>query len=89
MTEAQTRFESEGQRWYRAAIYFGVATLHFYRDDLLPLTPQQTLGDFADANAAVIRQVCKEALETLRCELSHEQVGRMIAAYLAAPASLP
>lgn len=79
---------SDGQRWYRAAIYFGVATMHFYRDDILPLTPQQTLGDFADANDAVIQRVFKETLEYLNYELSHEQVGRMLAAYVAEPVSL-
>lgn len=79
---------SEGEWKYRAMIYFGVATLHFYRDDILPLTPQQTLGDFADGNAALISRVCQEAIKYMKYELSHEQIGRIIAAYLAGPVSL-
>lgn len=74
--------KTEGEWRYRAAIYFAVATLHFYREELLPLSPQQTLGDFADANRKVIDRVCEEALEYLRYELSHEQIGRALKAYL-------
>lgn len=79
---------TEGQRWYRAATYFGVATMHFYRDDILPLTPMQTLGDFADANAVLIKRIFDETLASLNYELSHEQMGRVIAAYLARSARL-
>ena len=73
---------------YRAAIYFAVATLHFYRDEILPLTPQQTLGDFADANRAIIDRVCAEAREYLDYDLSHEQIGRAIRAYTLPPCTL-
>jgi hypothetical protein len=80
--------KTEGEWRYRAAIYFAVATLHFYRDEILPLTPQQTLGDFADANYEVINRVCQESKRYLNYELSHEQIGRAIQAWVADPCKL-
>jgi hypothetical protein len=67
---------------YKAMVYFAVAILHFYRDELLPRTPGQTLGDFADANRPVIDQVLREAVQSFGYELSHEQIGRAVQAYL-------
>lgn len=74
---------------YRAAIYFAVATMHFYRDSLKPIQPGETLGDYAQANDAVIQQVIKEAKSDIGYELSSEQIGRAIHAYLAPPSPLP
>jgi hypothetical protein len=74
---------------YRAAIYFAVATMHFYRDAIQPLSAGQTLGDFAAANEPVIKCVRDEAMRYIRYELSHEQIGRAIQAYLAPSVPLP
>jgi len=73
---------------YRAAIYFAVATLYFYRGELKPLEDGQELGEFAQINDRVIKRVYEEAIEYLNYELSHEQIGTAIRAYLAAPVSL-
>ncbi len=82
--------EAKGQSsWnYRAAIYFAVATMHFYRDDVQPLVSGETLGDFAARNDSVVKRVCREAEHYLHYELSHEQIGRAIQAYLAPSVSL-
>lgn len=74
---------------YRAAIYFAVATMHFYRDAIQPLSSGQTLGDFATANEPVIKCVRDEAMRYIHYELSHEQIGRAIRAYLAPSVPLP
>lgn len=73
---------------YRAAIYFAVATMYFYRDSIVGIVPGQTLGDFAELNRAVIDKVMAEAKQYINYELSHEQIRRAIQAYLAPPAAL-
>ena len=35
---------------YKLAIYFGVATLYFYRKDVVLVGEGETLGDFAEKN---------------------------------------
>ncbi len=66
-------------------VYFAVATLHFYRADIIPILLSETLGDFADRNKSVLDQICKEAIEYFGYELSHDQIGKAIEAYLCDP----
>lgn len=75
-------------RQYRAMVYFVVATLYMYRDDLQPIGSGELLGDFAEKNRAVLAQVGREALEYFDYELSHEQIGIGIRAFLSPSAKL-
>jgi hypothetical protein len=67
---------------YRLMSYFAVATMHFYRKDIVALEPGETLGSFADKNKKVIDRVIQEAKNLFNYELSHEQVGRAIEVYV-------
>ena len=68
---------------YRLMTYFGVATLHFYRAPMA--TPGKTLGDWAARNTELLRIVREEALEYFQYELSHNQIGQIVACYTATP----
>ena len=68
---------------YRLMVYFAVATLHFYRTDIAPVRGSQTVGEFMERNRGVIQRVCDEALSLFNYELSTEQIGRAVSAYLA------
>lgn len=68
---------------YRLMIYFAVATLHFYRADIVAVEGSQTPKEFADRNKDVLKRVEDEALNLFRYELSSEQMGRAICAFLA------
>lgn len=63
-------------------IYFGVATLHFYRDSLTEFKTGTTLGDWAKVNQSVMDKVFKEAVEYFGYELSHSQMGQIVGCYL-------
>ena len=66
---------------YKLAIYFGIATLHFYRKDVIPLNEGENLGVFAEKNKEILKRVFDETLLQMQYELSHEQMGRIVAAY--------
>ncbi len=68
---------------YRLMIYFIVATMHLYREDVIPLGENETLGSFAKKNRKVIDRVAQEGRNLFGYEISHEQVGKAIEAYLA------
>lgn len=68
---------------YRLMVYFAVATLHLYRADIVVVRGAQTAEEFAERNKDVIKQVLDEALSLFNYELSHEQVGRAVIAYMA------
>ncbi len=68
---------------YRLMIYFAVATLHFYRDSIISIESWETLGTFAERNRAVLDRVGQEARNLFGYELSHLQIGKAIAAYVA------
>lgn len=68
---------------YRLMIYFAVATLHLNRASIAVVRGPQTPKDFAERNKKVIERICDEALSLFGYELSHEQIGRAIRAYLA------
>lgn len=67
---------------YRLMIYFAVATLHFYRGSIAAVRGPQTSKEFRERNEAVIKRVSDEALSLFNYELSSEQMGRAITAYL-------
>ncbi|MEQ1500537.1 MAG: hypothetical protein ABL917_04185 [Parcubacteria group bacterium] len=67
---------------YRAMIYAAVATMYFYRKDILPLAEGENLGSFYQKNRAVMDRVCEELNNLFGYELSHEQVGKAIRAYI-------
>lgn len=69
-------------------IYFAVATLHFYRKDIIPLEEGANLGSFAENNKDIIKRVIEESLSLFNYELSHEQIGKAIGAYVASPQSV-
>lgn len=70
---------------YRAMIYFAVATMHFYREDLAAPPAGgiiEDYEDFAKNNSDVMKRVFDEALRYFHYELSHEQMSRAVRAYL-------
>ena len=79
----------EGRRLYKLMIYFAVATLYFYRDSIVEdSNPMTTHGLWASANEKVLKQVQAEALRYFDYELSHEQIGKAVAAYRCASPKL-
>jgi hypothetical protein len=66
---------------YTLAIYFGIATLYFYRKDIIPLNNGENLGVFAEKNKEILQRVFDETLELMQYELSHHQMGRIVAGY--------
>lgn len=70
---------------YKLMTYFAVATLYFYRADIIDINPDETLGVFAERNKTVIDRVRAEALKYFKYELSHNQIGTAIEAYLCCP----
>lgn len=82
---------------YRLMVYFAIATLHLYRADIVAVRGPQTPEEFADRNKDVVKRVQDEALNVFHYELSSEQMGRAIIAFLApgqsvaktAPATMP
>lgn len=73
---------------YRLMMHFVVATLHFYRDDLILLKEHEPLSTFSEKNKAVIQRVEEEAKNLFNYELSWAQIGKGIAAYLTPAQSL-
>ncbi len=71
----------ESSKLYKLAIYFGIATLYFYRKDIIPLNDGENLGVLAEKNKEILKRVFDETLEVMHYELSHEQMGRIVAAY--------
>jgi hypothetical protein len=76
-----TILQIESGKLYKLAIYFGIATLYFYRKDIIPLNNGENLGVFAKKNKEILKRVFDETLEVMQCELSHEQMGRIVAGY--------
>lgn len=70
---------------YRSMIYFAVATLHFYREDIRAVLDP---NEFMEVNRPAMNQVFKECLHYMDYELSTEQMRRAVISYLAKPASL-
>jgi hypothetical protein len=68
---------------YHLMIYFAVATLHFYRKDIVPIKEGEVYGVFAKKNKGVLKRVSDEALSLFNYELSHEQIGRAVKSYCA------
>lgn len=74
---------------YRMAIYAAVATMHFYRDDIVaPAHAEETLGVFAQRNSEVIKRMTDEVRHYFGYELSHHQIGAAIGAYLGSPSRM-
>jgi hypothetical protein len=68
---------------YRLMVYFAVATLHLYRKSLEPYQFRDTIEDFIRRNVDVHERVMVEAKNLFGYELSHEQMRRAFASYLA------
>lgn len=68
---------------YRLMVYFAVATLHLYRKSLKPYQFGETIEEFARRNVDVHERVMIEAMNLFGYELSHEQMRRAFASYLA------
>lgn len=68
---------------YRLMVYFAVATLHLYRSSILPYQFGETVEDFARRNVDVHERVMVEAKNLFGYELSHVQMRRAFASYLA------
>jgi len=66
---------------YKCAIYFGVATMYFYRKDITPIEVDESYGSFYDKNEEVCKRVFDETLLYMKYQLSHEQMGMIIKAY--------
>lgn len=71
---------------YRMMIYFAVATMHLYRDDIS--SERTDLSGFKRINQDVILRVIQEARGTFGYELSAGQMHRAIGAYLAPSQSI-
>jgi hypothetical protein len=67
---------------YRLMTYFAVATLHFYRADIVAVRGPQTVEQFVERNEDIIKRVCDEAVSLFNYELSIAQVGHAVMAYL-------
>jgi hypothetical protein len=68
---------------YRLMVYFAVATLHLYRKSIKPYEFGDTIEDFARRNVDVHERVMVEAENLFNYKLSHEQMRRAFASYLA------
>jgi hypothetical protein len=68
---------------YRLMVYFAVATLHLYRKSIEPYQFGETVEDFMRRNVDVRERVMIEARNLFDYELSHEQLSRAFASYLA------
>jgi hypothetical protein len=68
---------------YRLMVYFAVATLHLYRKSIEPYQFGETVEDFIRRNVDVHERVMVEAKNLFGYELSHEQMRRAFASYLA------
>lgn len=68
---------------YRLMVYFAVATMHLYRKSIEPYRFGETIADFARRNVDVQERVMVEAMNLFEYELSHEQMMRAWASYLA------
>lgn len=66
---------------YRLMIYFVVATLRFYRDDVKE-KDYLSIEEFRKENLELWDRVGEEAKNTFEYELSWEQMSRGIEAYL-------
>lgn len=64
-------------------VYFAVATMHLYRKSIEPYQFGETIEDFARRNVDVHERVMIEAKNLFGYELSHEQMRRAFASYLA------
>ena len=71
----------ESSQSYKLAVYVGIATLHFYRKDIVPLNEGENLGVFAENNKEILKRVFDETLLQMQYELSHAQMGQIVAAY--------
>ncbi len=71
----------ESSKLYKLAIYFGIATLYFYRRDIIPINEGENLGVFAEKNKDILKRVFDETLELMQYELSHEQMGNTVSAF--------
>ncbi len=69
-------------------IFFAVGTFHFYRDDVRSIEAGETVGAFADKNEMLIQRVRQEAINYYDYELSGQQMGKAIEAYLIPARSL-
>jgi len=67
---------------YKLMIYFAVATLHLYRDDIIPPKEGEEFSIILKKNKTVLTRVCEEAENLFRYELSQEQMRRAVIAYL-------
>jgi hypothetical protein len=76
-----TTLQIESSKLYKLAIYFGIATLYFYRKNIVPLNDGENLGMFAEKNKDILKRVFDETLEDMQYELSHEQMGKIVSAY--------
>ena len=68
---------------YRLMVYFAVATLHLYRNSIEAYKFGETIEDFMRRNTDVHERVMIEAQNLFGYELSHEQMRRAFASYLA------
>ncbi len=76
-----TTLQIESSKLYKLAIYFGIATLYFYRKDIVPMNEGENLGVFAEKNKEILKRVFEETLALMQYELSHEQIGNIVRAY--------
>lgn len=72
---------------YRLMIYVAVATMHFYRAELVTFDPDN-VKEYMERNKAVMSRIFDEVLNTFGYELSIEQMHRAIVAYRSFPCSM-
>lgn len=70
---------------YRLLIYFTVATLHFYRQQI---KPAPTVDKFKELNHDILLQVCAEANHYFGVTLTERQVTLGVQAFLQPPADM-
>ena len=70
---------------YQLAIYWAVARLHYYEDELKQ-PALRTLGAYREANNSIVNSVIAECLDEMNYELSNAQLGEVLRIFLAKPA---
>lgn len=79
---------TDSERFYQVMIHFAVATLHFYRKDIVPLNEGETLDVFVEKNRDVLTRVFDEGLMLYNYEMSRNQIQTAVRAYTATALSV-
>lgn len=66
----------------RLFVCFGAAVLHHYRNNIVAVRGQETVGGFRLRNPALVRKMCDEALRVFNFQLDWMDVDSAIELYI-------